>query len=148
MAPSKDLRTPGRNAVGRWNEAFSTLDCSGLAVRVTASFPVLGGTGAPAANERVGELEQELLAAREERQALVAQIRQLREQNQELKREQRASEQRAEAQARREAGDPLASERTFLQAVRVAYARMFDEDDRVERPLRDGRSGRVLQSAN
>jgi hypothetical protein len=88
-------------------------------------------------------LAEELQGAREERLALVAQVRQLREQLQESRREQRAAEQRRDAEARRNGEDePLATERSFLQAVRVAYARVFDEDDRTQRPLQRMRIGR------
>jgi hypothetical protein len=129
-------------------------DAEGNPLGARAAWRATGNTNAEAAattaaaQERIGELEQELLAARDERQSLVTQIRQLREQVQEARREQRATDQRAEVQARRgDAADPLASERAFLQAVRLAYARTFDEDDRVQRPLQRMRVGReFLQS--
>ncbi len=122
-------------------------DADAEAAPVRASGQAPGASPAAAAatgdRERIGELEQELIAEREGRQALVAQIRQLREQVQELKREQRAAEQRGEVLARRdEAADPLSSERAFLQAVRAVYARTFDEADRIERPLQRMRVGR------
>ncbi|MFY9345993.1 MAG: S1 RNA-binding domain-containing protein, partial [Planctomycetota bacterium] len=108
----------------------------------TASRPPSDAVAAEAA-EKTTALEQELAGAREERLALVAQIRQLREQLQDSKREQRALEQRQDAEAQRSGGDdPLAAERAFLQAVRVRYARLFDEDDRAQRPLQRLRVGR------
>ncbi len=112
----------------------------GAASTVARTHP---GDGNAEAAEKIAALEEELQGAREERLALVAQIRQLREQAQASKREQRALEQRLDAEARRSGNDDaLASERAFLQAVRVAYARLFDEDDRAQRPLQRLRVGR------
>ena len=94
------------------------------------------------ANDKVAALEDELQGARDERLALVAQIRQLREQVQEGKRAARSLEQRLELEQRRGGQDPLASERAFLEAVRVHFARQFGEDDRFDNPLQRMRVGR------
>jgi hypothetical protein len=96
---------------------------------------------APASDlaERVDELQQQLEAAAAERHSQVAQIRQLRQQLQDARKELRG----LQSARRSEPGeDPLASERAFLQAVRVEYARLFDEGDRLEHPLQRMRVGR------
>jgi predicted RNA-binding protein with RPS1 domain len=95
------------------------------------------------AEERNGSLEAELSAANAERANLVAQIRELRQQAQELRKELRASEDRFQALERKTAGElnPLSSERAFLLAVRLWYARQFDEDDRMARRLQRMRVG-------
>lgn len=98
--------------------------------------------------EKVVALERELRACREERQAQVARIRALREQVQEGRRLRRSLEDQLAATA--SAGsDPLASEPAFLQAVRLAYARTFDEGSRHEHPLQRLRVGpRFLASVH
>ncbi|MCC6673416.1 MAG: S1 RNA-binding domain-containing protein [Planctomycetes bacterium] len=66
----------------------------------------------------------------------------LRAKNQELRKDLRAAEDRAAALERRMNQDyPLASERAFLLGVRLAYARLFDEGARQERPLQRMRVG-------
>ena len=93
--------------------------------------------------ERVRELEDELAAAAADRAQLAEQNRTLRQQGQELRRQLRSAEDRHEALERRvaSAADPLSSERAFLLGVRQAYARMFEEGDRVQYPLRRMRVG-------
>lgn len=87
-------------------------------------------------------LEAELRAANEERANLVEQLRQARAQLQDARKALRSAEDRQEA-ARKSVGldDPLSSERAFLLAVRLAHARMFDEGDRLDRPLQRMRLG-------
>jgi hypothetical protein len=105
--------------------------------------PIVGRDGGGEAAERADALAAELSAANEERASLVAQIRNLRQREQELRKDARAAEDRHDALQKRLSGDldPLASERAFLQAVRVWYARQFDEDDRVRQPLQRMRVG-------
>jgi len=92
---------------------------------------------------RVRELEDELAAAAADRAQLAEQNRTLRLQAQELRRELRSAEDRHEALERRvaSAADPLSSERAFLLGVRQTYARMFEEGDRLQYPLRRMRVG-------
>lgn len=106
----------------------------------TSTAPRAAETEIEELAEKVDALEQELRACRDERQALVAQIRALREQVQDGKRQRRSLEDQLAA-ATSAGGDPLASEPAFLQAVRVAYARMFDEGSRHEQPLQRLRTG-------
>lgn len=63
--------------------------------------------------------------------------KQLREQNQDLRKELRSLTDRFELLERRTTleADPLSDERGFVRAVRMAYARMLDEDNRQRRPL-------------
>ena len=87
-------------------------------------------------DERLDELEQELEAANEDRAAL-------RRSLSELRRENRSLEVRYGDLERRVSGElsPLSAERTFLSAVRVAYARSVDEGEREEFPLQGMRVG-------
>lgn len=80
--------------------------------------------------ERIDELEQELEAANEDRAALRRSLTDLR-------REYKSLEDRFDDLERRASGelDPLSDERAFLRAVRVAYARVVGEGERLERPL-------------
>jgi predicted RNA-binding protein with RPS1 domain len=106
---------------------------------------------------RVAELEAQLERVTEEaheaaaaRVALAEEIRKLRAQLTEAKRELRSGKDALAAQERRAAAelDPLGSSRAFLLAVRLCHARMLDEDGRLENPLRRMRVGRhFLESA-
>jgi len=80
--------------------------------------------------ERIDELEQELEAANEDRAALRRSLTHLR-------REHKSLADRFDDLERRASGelDPLSDERAFLRAVRVAYARIVGEGERLERPL-------------
>jgi hypothetical protein len=118
---------------GRWR---LTVRSGGPAA--PSSTPVQRGT----LGERVESLEAELRAANEERANLVDQLRQARLQLQDARKALRSADDRHEA-ARKSVGldDPLASERSFLLAVRLAHARMFGEGDRLEHPLQRMRLG-------
>jgi predicted RNA-binding protein with RPS1 domain len=92
---------------------------------------------------RIEELEQELAAANEDRAALRRSLT-------ELRRERRSLEDRYGELDRSASGetDALSSERAFLRAVRVAYARWIDESERQSHPLLAMRVGReFLESA-
>ena len=80
--------------------------------------------------ERIDELEQELAAANVDRAALRRSLTDLR-------REHKGLEDRFDDLQRHTSGelDPLSDERAFLRAVRVAYARVVGEGERLERPL-------------
>lgn len=92
---------------------------------------------------RVALLTEELDAAVADRARLAETNKALRDQVQELKRDIRSSEDRFAALEQKLAPelDPLSSERALLLAVRLTYARMFDEGDRQENPLRMMRVG-------
>jgi hypothetical protein len=94
-------------------------------------------------DEQVTALTDELAAARADRADLVDQIRELRVQVQQQKKDLRAAADRYDGLARKTAGelDPLASERAFLLAIRLCHARMFEEHDRLAYPLRKMRVG-------
>jgi hypothetical protein len=122
--------------------------------------PFLGGEGDAAWDtaERVAEepsrldavdedaalLQRELDAALQDRAELMAANRAQKEQLAELRRELRSLEDRLrDVQARVSADlDPTESEVAFLKAVRVAYARRFDEGERQRYPLARMRVGR------
>ncbi|MCB9609847.1 MAG: S1 RNA-binding domain-containing protein [Polyangiaceae bacterium] len=103
--------------------------------------------GAPESVEelktRAASLADELDAAVADRGQLAEANKQLREQVGELRKQLRSAEDRAAGLERRLAPerDPLASERGFLLAVRLAYARLFDEGTRQANPLRKMRVG-------
>lgn len=100
--------------------------------------------------ERVRKLEEELEAAQEERRRLAARMREAGAQAVSLRKKLRAAEDRYRHLEARVAGDldPLSSEKAFLTAVRVEYARRWDEDDRLRYPLQRMRVGReFLQRA-
>jgi hypothetical protein len=109
------------------------------------STPAPSTLAAPARTvlaDQVDSLEAELRAANEERANLVEQLRLRQRQLQEARKDQRAAEDQRDALQRRLAGeDALASERAFLLAVRLAYARMLDEGQRHEQPLQRMRVG-------
>jgi hypothetical protein len=102
----------------------------------TPAPPVSTAPTRTALADHVDTLEAELRAANEERANLVEQLRQARAQLQEARKTLRSAEDRHDA-ARKGMGldDPLASERAFLLAVRLAHARLFDDGDRLEHPL-------------
>jgi hypothetical protein len=109
---------------------------------------VLGGaasapSAAPHLEEQVQALSAELSAALDQRMNLVEEIRSLRQQVTQLKKELRSATDRHEAHLRKATGDldPLSSERAFLLAIRVCHARMFEEHDRQAHPLRRMRVG-------
>jgi predicted RNA-binding protein with RPS1 domain len=116
-------------------------DRSPLRTLARPSRPAAGP--GPDVTERIEALTAELEAASDERANLVSQVRELRQQVTQHKKDLRAAEDRYDALARRSAGelDPLSSERAFLLAIRLAYARMFEEHDRLEHPLRRMRIG-------
>ena len=86
--------------------------------------------------ERIAALENELEAANDDR-------RQLREKKSELARDLRSMRDQMAHLERRVAPelDPLSSEPAFLLAVRLSYARMFDEGTRIQHPLQRMRIG-------
>jgi len=100
--------------------------------------------------ERIDELEQELDAANVDRATLRRSLTDLR-------REHKGLQDRFDDLQRRTSGelDPLSEERAFLRAVRVTYARVVGEGERLERPLLAMRVGpefltraRALQGLN
>jgi hypothetical protein len=109
---------------------------------------VLGGaasapSAAPHLEEQVQALSAELSAALDQRTNLVEEIRSLRQQVTQRKKDLRSATDRHEAHLRKATGDldPLSSERAFLLAIRVCPARMFEEHDRQAHPLRRMRVG-------
>jgi hypothetical protein len=115
-----------------------------ILLRTVADAPVAPPTPPPDPNhEAIEALRAELTARDESHRNLVDQIRALKTQVQDQKREARAAEDRAEAlQQQLRAGDAGSSERAFLAAVRGWYARTFEEDDRLTQPLQRMRVGR------
>ncbi len=103
----------------------------------------VGGNGGAAAEEAL-HLREELDAALEDREDLLRQRAALQEQGVALRRDLRSAEDRLRAvEERVSAGlDPVSSETSFLAAVRVEYARKFDEADRARYPLQRMRVGR------
>jgi hypothetical protein len=82
--------------------------------------------------------------AMEAKDRLAEEVRALRAELVEARRDLRSARDRAAALERAGAGDgdPASSEREFLRAVRVAHARMLEEGDRLRHPLRPMRVGR------
>jgi predicted RNA-binding protein with RPS1 domain len=100
--------------------------------------------------ERLERASQELAAADAARADLFEQVKELRAQLTETKRELRSERDSRAALERRVASelDPLSSERAFLRAVRLCHARLLDESERFEHPLVRMRVGkRFLESA-
>lgn len=95
-----------------------------------------------ALRERIEELESELAATAADRTAALRNLGDLRRQNEELRRAARGAVNGVAERTGAGPDDPLASERAFLRAVRVAYARAFDEGDRAAYPLQRMRVGR------
>lgn len=95
-------------------------------------------------DERVGQLQQELESTLGDRAALMERLRGANDQVAELRRELRSAEDRFRALEQRVSGDldPTSSEIAFLTAVRVEYARRFNETDRRSYPLQAMRVGR------
>lgn len=94
------------------------------------------------------EPEEDREALAEEVRSLVADredlVRRLREKNDEvasLRKELRSAQDRARAREA-DALDPTSSENAFLAAVRIEYARAFDEGSRASHPLQRMRVGR------
>lgn len=86
--------------------------------------------------DRIEQLEQEVVALRGERKSLLERLRETRERLVDARRAPSPAE-------TEEAGtDPFRDERTFLRAVRVAYATSMGEADRREFPLERMRVGR------
>jgi predicted RNA-binding protein with RPS1 domain len=87
---------------------------------------------------------EELEAVLDDRQRLAQLCEELKQQAAAERRERRSAEDRIRAFEARIASelDPLASESSFLAAVRVEYARSFDEADRGRYPLLGMRVGR------
>lgn len=106
--------------------------------------------GKPAAGRvdarRAEQLAAELDSALTDREELMRQLRASKEQIVELRRENRSIEDRLAAFTARAVGqiDPTSSETAFLAAVRVEYARRFDEGDRERYPLARMRVGRAF----
>jgi hypothetical protein len=118
----------------------------------TAPRAALPGGSAEVAElgERLERTSQELAAADAARADLFEQVKELRAQLTESKRELRSERDSRAALERRVASelDPLSSERAFLRAVRLCHARLFDESERFEHPLVPMRVGRrFLESA-
>lgn len=95
-----------------------------------------------ALRERIENLESELAATAADRAAAVRNLGDLRRQNEDLRRAARGAANGVAERTGASPDDPLASERAFLRSVRVAYARAFDEGDRVDYPLQRMRVGR------
>ncbi|MCG3134601.1 MAG: hypothetical protein HMLKMBBP_01915 [Planctomycetes bacterium] len=95
---------------------------------------------------RAEQLAAELDSALTDREELMRQLRSAKEQIAELRRENRSAEDRLAAITARAVGqiDPSSSETAFLSAVRVEYARRFDEGDRERYPLARMRVGRAF----
>lgn len=92
----------------------------------------------PAGNDlaaRVSQLTEELESAIADRAELMKRVR-------ELRKDLRSAEDRLRAAA--DETDPTASETAFLTAVRVEYARRFNESDRQRYPLQRMRVGRAF----
>lgn len=106
--------------------------------RTTPEIAEPSSSPAPATpgNREDESLTEELEAANTDR-------RQLRAKNRELRKQLRATQDSLEDLERKTAHelDPLSSERAFLQAVRVTYAKRFDEGSREDHPLRRMRIG-------
>lgn len=98
---------------------------------------------APSVAESDGTKEQsahvadELEALARDRATLAEQNKQLREQNQALRKELRGTQDRLDLVERRAGSesDTLSNPRAFVRSVRIAYARMYEEDDRLRSPL-------------
>lgn len=105
-----------------------------------APVPEAGSLGASEARQ----LKEELDSALQDREDLLRQKTEDHEQIAALKKEVRSAEDRLRAlEGRLTAGlDPTSSETAFLLAVRVEYARKFDESDRLAFPLQRMRVGR------
>lgn len=101
-----------------------------------AAFEALRGQ-LESARAQAAELAAELAAVSEDRLASVRRVRELSTQLTEARKELRSVSDRHEAVLRRLGGelDPASSERAFLLAVRLSYARQFGEGDREEFPL-------------
>jgi hypothetical protein len=107
-----------------------------------AAAPAPGGERLQAVSDQLAAVTRECEDLRDALEAAEQDRKSLREKNQELRKELRAAEDRAAALVRRTTQDePLASERAFLLGVRLAYARLFDEGARHERPLQRMRVG-------
>lgn len=106
-----------------------------------ADDPSLGPMGDSAA--QVVQLAAELAAARAALDDLRIQLRAARKQVAELRRENRSADRRHQAWLAEQI-DPTSSDTAFLVAVRVAYARNFEEDDRQRYPLERMRVGRTF----
>lgn len=98
--------------------------------------PETAPAGPPPETTDTAALEDELRLAQESRREQARQIAELRKRL-------RSLEDRLAHHAAQD-GDPLASETAFLMAVRVAYARAFDEGSRASHPLQRMRVGRVF----
>jgi predicted RNA-binding protein with RPS1 domain len=91
---------------------------------------------------RAEELDQERQRLADDRRQLVARNRELDDQNIALRKEVKSLTDRIETMLRdAQRLDPLASERNFLAAVRVAHAQLFGEDDRFRYPLQKMKVG-------
>jgi len=101
----------------------------------TPGSPPEGG-GAPDQDPLIDELRSKLEAADADR-------KDLRDKNRELKKQLRAATDKLADLERRVAHeiDPLSSDRAFLVAVRVTYAKTFDEGTREQHPLHKMRVG-------
>lgn len=95
-------------------------------------------------SEALGALREELDSAVEDRDVLMKQLRAANNQLAGLRKALRSAEDRLQALEQRASGDldPMSSEVAFLAAVRVEYARRFDEADRLSYPLQRMRVGR------
>ena len=101
--------------------------------------PLRGGALAPSpaaapARDEVAELRARLQDLEEELQENNKDRASLRARNTELTKKLKSADDSRLALEKRQ-HDPLASERAFLLGVRLAYARLLDEDDRQRHPL-------------
>ncbi len=109
-----------------------------------AAFGEAADAAADAGQAEARRWKEELDSALQDREDLLRQRAAAHEQNAALKRDVRSAEDRLRAlEGRLTAGlDPTSSEPAFLLAVRVEYARRFDESDRAAHPLQRMRVGR------
>ncbi len=98
-------------------------------------------TAAPDDGPQVAELDAELRSAVADRDDLIRRLKEKSSENVALRKELRSALDRAAARDA-EAVDPAGSENAFLAAVRVEYARRFDEGSRATYPLQRMRVGR------
>ncbi len=103
-----------------------------------------GGPAAGRGEDPAAQILAELESAHAGHAELMRRLKITSDQASDLRRELRSAEDRRRAFEQRASGDldPTASEPAFLTAVRVEYARRFDEDDRLRYPLQRMRVGR------
>jgi predicted RNA-binding protein with RPS1 domain len=133
------LDVPGRQAQLSTKRAY-TRDALPPIAHVPGARPLLPDAPPPADHgggadtSRVQGLESELESLREDRANLLRRLR-------DLQKELRGATDRITHLERQGGAGGTTSEPAFLQAVRVAYARLFTEDERAQYPLRRMRVG-------